>query len=139
MLATTTDCSLLCHCASYDNIPLLCLFTSVYLSSLPVAHLIDAHRRRLVVTGYSARVQNETNESSTWFFNVLGVLHRHMGTRLKVSSERQLVIVRLTSPGIEPTTLRFHVERSKQPILKHATDICVWVSIYRPFYIEVYY
>ena len=49
------------------------LVFSVYLSSLPVAHLSDAPRRRLVVTGDSARIQDETTESSAWFFNVLGV------------------------------------------------------------------
>ena len=36
----------------------------VYLSSLPIAHLSDASRRRLVVTGDSARVQDETAENS---------------------------------------------------------------------------
>ena len=46
---------------------------SVYLSSLPVAHLSDGPRRRLVVTGDSARIQDETTENSAWFFNVLGV------------------------------------------------------------------
>ena len=40
----------------------------VYLSSLPVASLSDAPRRRLVVTGDSARIQDETTESSAWFF-----------------------------------------------------------------------
>ena len=45
----------------------------VYSSSLPVAHLSDAPRRRLVITGDSARIQDETTESSAWFFNVLGV------------------------------------------------------------------
>ena len=49
------------------------LVISVYLSSLPVAHLSDTPRKRLVVTGDSARVQDETAESSAWFFNVLGV------------------------------------------------------------------
>ena len=49
------------------------LVISVYLSLLPVAHLSDAPRRRLVVTGDSARIQDETTENSTWFFNVLGV------------------------------------------------------------------
>ena len=49
------------------------LIISVYLSSLPVAHLSDASRRRLVVTGDSARIQDETTENSAWFFNVLGV------------------------------------------------------------------
>ena len=49
------------------------LAISVYLSSLPVAHLSDAPRRRLVVTGDSARIQDETTESSTLVFNVLGV------------------------------------------------------------------
>ena len=46
---------------------------SVYLSSLPVAYLSNAPRRRLVVTGDSARIQDETTENSAWFFNVLGV------------------------------------------------------------------
>ena len=49
------------------------LVISVYLSSLPVAHLSDAPRRWLVVTGDSARIQDETTENSAWFFNVLGV------------------------------------------------------------------
>ena len=49
------------------------LFISVYLSSLPVAHMSDDLRRRLAVTGDSARIQDETTESSTWFFKVLGV------------------------------------------------------------------
>ena len=49
------------------------LVISVYLPSLPVAHLNDAPRRRLVVTGDSARIQDETTENSAWFFNVLGV------------------------------------------------------------------
>ena len=45
----------------------------VYISSLPVAHLRETPRRRLVVTGDSARIQDETTESSAWFFSVLGV------------------------------------------------------------------
>ena len=48
------------------------LVISVYLSSLLVAHLSDAPRRRLFVTGDSARIQYETTETSAWFFNVLG-------------------------------------------------------------------
>ena len=67
----------------------------------------DAPSRRLVVTGYGARIQGKTTESSAWFFNMLGVSHRHTGLRFKVSSDRQLVIVTLTSPGIEPTTSSF--------------------------------
>ena len=35
-----------------------------------------------------------------------------LGPQFKVSSERQLIIVRLTIPGIEPTTANFQVERS---------------------------
>ena len=54
------------------NIPLI-LIISVYLSSLPFAHLSDAPRRRLVVMGDSARIQDKTTENSAWFFNVLGV------------------------------------------------------------------
>ena len=38
-----------------------------------IAHLSDAPRKRLVVTGDSARIQDVTIESSAWFFNVLGV------------------------------------------------------------------
>ena len=30
-------------------------------------------KRQLVVTGDSARIQDETTENSNWFFNVLGV------------------------------------------------------------------
>ena len=53
--------------------PLGSLVIFVYLSSLPVAHLSNAARRRLVVMGDSARIQDETTENSAWFFNVLGV------------------------------------------------------------------
>ena len=49
------------------------LVISVYLSSLPVVQLSDAPRKRLVVTEDSARIQDETAESSAWFFKVLGV------------------------------------------------------------------
>ena len=49
------------------------LVISVYLLLLPVAHLSDAPRRWLVVTGDSARIQDETTENSTWFFYVLGI------------------------------------------------------------------
>ena len=45
----------------------------LYVPSLPVAHLSDAPRGRLAVTGDSARIQDETTESSDWFFNVLRV------------------------------------------------------------------
>ena len=55
----------------WNDINWLIIF--VYLSSLPVAHLSDAPRRRLVVTGDSARIQDETTENSAWFFNELGV------------------------------------------------------------------
>ena len=43
---------------------IICLFISVYLSSLPVAHPSDAPRRQLVVPGDNARIQDETTESS---------------------------------------------------------------------------
>ena len=49
---------------------------SVYLSSLLVAHLSDAPWRRLVVTGDSARIQDETAENFAWFFDMLGVEHQ---------------------------------------------------------------
>ena len=45
----------------------------VYLLSLPVAHLSDAPRGQLVVTGNSAKIQDETTERSAWVFTVLGV------------------------------------------------------------------
>ena len=53
------------------------LVISVYLSSLPVAYLSHAPRGRLVVTGDSARIQDETTESFAWFFNVLGEYLAH--------------------------------------------------------------
>ena len=55
------------------SLTLVDLVSFVYLSSLPVAHLSDAPRRRLVVTGDNTRIQDETTENSAWFFNVLGV------------------------------------------------------------------
>ena len=64
------------------------LVISGYLSSLPVAHLSDAPRRRLVIIGD----QEEATQSSVWFFNLLGVYHRHTGPRFKVSPERPSVI-----------------------------------------------
>ena len=68
------------------------LVISVYLLSLPVAYLSNAPRTRLFVMGDSARIQDETTENSAWFFNVLGVEHRHTGPWFNVSSKRQLVI-----------------------------------------------
>ena len=58
------------------------LVISVYLSSLPVVHLSDAQRRRFVITWDSVRIQDETTESSAWFFNVIGIEHRHTGCNL---------------------------------------------------------
>ena len=66
------------------------LVISVYLSSLPVVHLSDAPRRRIVVTGDSARIQDETTE----LLRIPpGVQHRHTGPRFSVSSETQLIIL----------------------------------------------
>ena len=59
---------------------------SVYLSTLPVAHLSNAPRRRLVVAGDSASIQDGTTKNSAWFFNVLGEYHRHTGPRFNVTS-----------------------------------------------------
>ena len=70
-----------------------CLVISIYVSSLPVAHLSDTLKGQLVVTGDSARIQDETTESFAWFFNYLGVKLRHMGPRFDVSSERLFVIL----------------------------------------------
>ena len=71
---------------------MLDLIICVYLSSLPVAHMRDVPKRRLVVNGDSARIQDETTQSSAWFFYVLCVYHRHTGPQFNVSSERQLEI-----------------------------------------------
>ena len=79
------------------------LVSSVYSMSLPVTHLSDAPRRRLVVTGDSARIQDKTTENSAWFFNVLGEWHSHRGPRFNVSSERLLAIL-VGQPGFEHTT-----------------------------------
>ena len=47
------------------NVYSYCLFVfSVYIQSLPVGHLSDAPRRRLVFTGDRVRIQDETTESS---------------------------------------------------------------------------
>ena len=56
-------------------------------------------------TGDSARIQDETTENSAWFFNVLGVQHRHTGPRFNVSSERQLIIL-VGQPGTRTHTCR---------------------------------
>ena len=45
-----------------------------------------------------------------------------MGPQFKVSSERQLIIVWLTSPGIEPTTLILQVERFNHRAMRAGTD-----------------
>ena len=50
-------------------------------------------RPQKTVIGDTARIQDETTYSSTWFFNVLGVYHRHTGPRFHVSSERLSVIL----------------------------------------------
>ena len=55
------------------NLIIIKIIFPVYSSSLPVAHLSYAPRRRLVVTGDSAKIQEETTENSAWFFNVLSI------------------------------------------------------------------
>ena len=55
----------------------------VYLLSLPVAHVSNAPRRRSVVMADNARIQDETTESFTLFFNVLGIystVTRYLGS-----------------------------------------------------------
>ena len=59
--------------AFLDRGPYAWLVIFVYLSSLPVAHLSDAPRRRLVVTGDSARIQKELLKASPGLLNVLDV------------------------------------------------------------------
>ena len=67
-------------------------------------------KRGLVVIGDSARIQDEITKNSFCFFNVLCVQQRHRGPGFKVSTGKPLVIIRLKSPGIEPTTSSFQVE-----------------------------
>ena len=43
------------------------------------------------------------------------IVEENTGPQFKVSSEKQLVFVGLTSPGIEPTTPSFQVGCSIQP------------------------
>ena len=71
-VTSSSSCKTAIRCKHQMSEPCL-LIIFVYLMSQPVAHLSDAPRRRLVVIGNSARIQNETNESSAWFDNVLGV------------------------------------------------------------------
>ena len=47
------------------------LVISIYLSSLSVVHQSNVPRRWLVVTGDSARIQDETTESFALFFNTV--------------------------------------------------------------------
>ena len=47
----------------------IALAISIYSLSLPVAHLSDAARRWLVVTGDSVRIHDKTTENAAWFFN----------------------------------------------------------------------
>ena len=57
----------------------------------------EAPRRRLVVTGDSARIEEKTTESSTCFFNILGLKHRYTGPRFNVAFERQSVVLSWTA------------------------------------------
>ena len=59
--------------SGYPNARILSQFFLFYLSSLPVAHLSEAPEDGLVVTGDSARIQNETTYRSACFINVVGV------------------------------------------------------------------
>ena len=56
-----------------NMLPKFCSNMACRPEDIPIAHLSDSPRRRLVVTGDSVRIQVKTTESSTWFFNVLGV------------------------------------------------------------------
>ena len=78
----------------------VCLFPLIffYLSSLPVAHLNDALRRRLVVMGDSARVYGEITETPHRSLTCSVYSYRHIGPRFEVSSERQLEIAAFTNP-----------------------------------------
>ena len=56
-----------------NMLPKFCSNMACRTEDIPIAHLSDFHRRQLVVTGDSVRILVKTTESSTWFFNVLGV------------------------------------------------------------------
>ena len=58
---------------------ILVISVYMYLSQLPVAHLSEAPKRRLVVTENSARIQDETTESSAWFFTVYSTVTWDLG------------------------------------------------------------
>ena len=67
--------------SAYKNaVPVKHLVISVYLSLLTVACLSDAPRRRLVVMGDSARIQDEPTESSARFFYVSAYIALSRGT-----------------------------------------------------------
>ena len=73
ILSNLTENVATCEPFTFFMIGWLFWIIFVYLLSLLVAHLSDTPRRQLVVTGDSARIQDETAESSAWFFNVPGV------------------------------------------------------------------
>ena len=62
-----------CYADTYNPGLAFGYFRLFIVTTSTVAHLSDAPRRRLVVTGESARIQNKTTENSAWLFNVLGV------------------------------------------------------------------
>ena len=55
------------------------LFVSVYLLSLPFAHLSDAPRRRLVITRDSARIQDATTQPGSLTCSVYSTVTRYFG------------------------------------------------------------
>ena len=66
------------------------------------------HQKTVSCYGDSARIQDQTTGSLTC--SVYSTMTRDLGSNFKVSSVRQIVLVRLTNPGIEPTTSSFQVE-----------------------------
>ena len=71
-------------------------------------------QKTVVITGDSARIQEETTENSAWFFNVLDVYHRHTGPWFKVSSERQLIV--FSRPGGKQYTGMQNVNVNSSPL-----------------------
>ena len=64
------------------------LVVSVYLTSLPVAHLSEAPRGRLVVTGDSVRIQDETTDYLIIFVYLSSLPVAHMSD----APRRRLVV-----------------------------------------------
>ena len=63
------------HARPSPNYDSILSVVSFYLSSLSVAHIRDALRRRLVNMGDGAKIQDETSENSAWLLLCLVTRH----------------------------------------------------------------